>query len=246
MAYKVYCGLQRPPLHHGPARSLRDGFRQQADSRHEGDVVRGRPVLHADPQSNSIGDSARPLRSLETAFAIDSSGFGSSRLREAGTTTSTASRGRAASGSRRTSPPASKRTSLRPSAFSTRTPTIARSSSRWSSETRKHFEIGEVMRGQGLRHPWRTLRRSPSAAGRRSSPSSPTRTGAVGGTFEKAFHFFQFNQEEYMAHYHKRWNVETHFLRDQAEVRGRRGEQERTCRWSTKCFARSSATTCPA
>ena len=30
----------------------------------------------------------------------------------------------------------------------------------------------------------------------------------IGGLFEKAFHYFQFKQEEYMAHYHKRSNVE--------------------------------------
>ncbi len=36
-------------------------------------------------------------------------------------------------------------------------------------------------------------------------------TGGVGGLFEKAFHYFQFNQEEYMAHYHKRSNVESTF-----------------------------------
>jgi hypothetical protein len=29
---------------------------------------------------------------------------------------------------------------------------------------------------------------------------------------EKAFHYFQFNQEEYMARYHKRSNVESTFL----------------------------------
>ena len=36
-------------------------------------------------------------------------------------------------------------------------------------------------------------------------------TGGVGGHFEKAFHYFQFNQEEYLAHYHKRSNVESTF-----------------------------------
>jgi len=36
-------------------------------------------------------------------------------------------------------------------------------------------------------------------------------TGMAGGLFEKAFHFFQFNQEEYMARYHKRSNVESTF-----------------------------------
>jgi transposase len=36
-------------------------------------------------------------------------------------------------------------------------------------------------------------------------------TGGVGGIFEKALHFFQFNREEYLAHYHKRSNAESTF-----------------------------------
>ena len=36
-------------------------------------------------------------------------------------------------------------------------------------------------------------------------------TGAVGGLFEKMFHYFQFKQEEYMAHYHLRSNAESTF-----------------------------------
>lgn len=34
-------------------------------------------------------------------------------------------------------------------------------------------------------------------------------TGAAGGLFEKAFHFFSFHREEFYAHYHKRSNVES-------------------------------------
>jgi transposase len=34
-------------------------------------------------------------------------------------------------------------------------------------------------------------------------------TGAVGGIFERMYHYYQFNQAEYMAHYHKRSNVES-------------------------------------
>jgi transposase len=34
-------------------------------------------------------------------------------------------------------------------------------------------------------------------------------TGGVGGAFEKAFHYFSLNKEEYLTHYHKRSNVET-------------------------------------
>jgi Transposase DDE domain/SWIM zinc finger len=36
-------------------------------------------------------------------------------------------------------------------------------------------------------------------------------TGGVGGLFEKMFHFFQFQREEFLAHYHQRSNVESTF-----------------------------------
>ena len=36
-------------------------------------------------------------------------------------------------------------------------------------------------------------------------------TGACGGHFEKAFHYFSFKRDEYMTHYHKRSNVESTF-----------------------------------
>jgi transposase len=34
-------------------------------------------------------------------------------------------------------------------------------------------------------------------------------TGAVGGLFQKAFHYFSLHREEFLRHYHKRSNVET-------------------------------------
>jgi transposase len=36
-------------------------------------------------------------------------------------------------------------------------------------------------------------------------------TGAAGGLFEKMFHFYQYRREEFLAHYHKRSNVESVF-----------------------------------
>ncbi|MBI1765324.1 MAG: transposase [Acidobacteria bacterium] len=36
-------------------------------------------------------------------------------------------------------------------------------------------------------------------------------TGGVGGLFEKMFHFYSFNRDEFLAHYHKRSNGETVF-----------------------------------
>jgi transposase len=34
-------------------------------------------------------------------------------------------------------------------------------------------------------------------------------TGEVGGLFRKMFHFFQFKREDFLAHYHRRSNVES-------------------------------------
>jgi transposase len=34
-------------------------------------------------------------------------------------------------------------------------------------------------------------------------------TGGIGGTFAKAFHYFQFNKDEFLAHYHRRSNIES-------------------------------------
>src|SRR5437899_1146553 len=71
----------------------------------------------------------------------------------------------------------------------------------------------------GRRGGWGWSRRCVRAAGRANRglrmPEKDSRPlffgGMAGGLFEKAFHFFQFNQEEYMARYHKRSNVESTF-----------------------------------
>ena len=36
-------------------------------------------------------------------------------------------------------------------------------------------------------------------------------TGAVGGVFQKMFHFYQYNRDEFLRRYHKRSNVESTF-----------------------------------
>ena len=59
--------------------------------------------------------------------------------------------------------------------------------------------------------PWRTSSRSPGSAGPPSCRSRRTRRAGWAGSSAKMFHYFQFKQEEYMAHYHKRSNVESTF-----------------------------------
>src|SRR5207249_4441879 len=42
------------------------------------------------------------------------------------------------------------------------------------------------------------------------APKSNT-TGGVGGLFERMYHYYSFNREEFLRHYHKRSNVESTF-----------------------------------
>lgn len=45
-------------------------------------------------------------------------------------------------------------------------------------------------------------------------------TGRGGGLWAKMYHYMQFNRDEYMAHYHKRSNVETVFSMIKAKFGG--------------------------
>ena len=78
-------------------------------------------------------------------------------------------------------------------------------------ETAEALQIGEVSADKA----YASVENFEAVAGvrrdRRSSRSSRTRPAAAGGLFEKVFHYFQFKQDEYMAHYHKRSNVESTF-----------------------------------
>ncbi len=77
-------------------------------------------------------------------------------------------------------------------------------------ETCKHFEIGEVSADKAYLSV-ENFEEVSGCGGQAFIAFKSNTTGAVGGAFEKAFHYFQFNQEEYMAHYHKRSNVESTF-----------------------------------
>ena len=45
-------------------------------------------------------------------------------------------------------------------------------------------------------------------------------TGAVGGLFEKMFHFYSYKRDEFLAAYHKRSNVESTFSMVKAKFGG--------------------------
>ena len=77
-------------------------------------------------------------------------------------------------------------------------------------ETRRHFEIGEVSADKA----YASLENFEEIAGCGAQAFiafKSNATGGVGGMFERAFHFFQFNRDDFLAHYHKRSNVESTF-----------------------------------
>ncbi len=77
-------------------------------------------------------------------------------------------------------------------------------------ETARNFTIGEVSADKA----YASLANFEAVAGCGGTLYTDFRsntTGAVGGLFEKAFHYFSFKKEEYMSHYHKRSNVESTF-----------------------------------
>ncbi|MBI2803355.1 MAG: transposase [Planctomycetes bacterium] len=77
-------------------------------------------------------------------------------------------------------------------------------------ETSRTFTIGEVSADKA----YASLENFEHVAGMGAQAFIAFRnnaTGKIGGAFEKAFHYFQFKQDEYMAHYHKRSNVESTF-----------------------------------
>jgi transposase len=55
------------------------------------------------------------------------------------------------------------------------------------------------------------------------------RTGTGDGTWAKMFHYFQFKRTGFMAHYHKRSNVESTFSHNETEIWRQSAEQNRRC-----------------
>jgi hypothetical protein len=156
-----------------------------------------------------VAKSALPLKSVETAFAIDSSGFGSSRYdrwldekhglpkRECVWVKCHLACGV------KTNVVTAVRVLDKDSADYTEFAPLVK-------ETAAGFVIGEVSADKA----YSGLSAFEEVAGFGGTAFIPFRagtTGAVGGLFEKMFHYFQFKREEYLQHYHRRSNVESTF-----------------------------------
>jgi transposase len=208
MAFKVYCGLS--------SRRFSTDLLEAYDKGYVTKPIPGAKVTaffedeYFTPiLKELIGSSARPLRAVETDFAIDSSGFGSSRYerwydQKYGVTRMKCLwvKTHIACGVKTNIVTAVRILDKDAADCPQFVPLV--------KETRKHFEIGEVSADKA----YASLENFEAVAecgGQGFMTFKSTTTGAVGGLFEKAFHFFQFNQEEYLGHYHKRSNVESTF-----------------------------------
>jgi transposase len=154
-----------------------------------------------------IAYSARPLRAVETDFAIDSTGFGSTRYerwydQKYGITRLKCVwvKAHIASGVK-TNCVTAVRILDKDAADCPQLVPLVR-------ETRRHFEIGEVSADAAYAS-LENFEEVAAMGGTLFAQFKCNTTGAVGGLFEKAFHFFQFNRDEYLKHYHKRSNVES-------------------------------------
>lgn len=156
-----------------------------------------------------IAQSARPLRAVETDFAIDSSGFSSSKFvrwfdEKYGVTRQKCEwvKVHIACGVKTNIVTAVRILDKDAADCPQFVPLV--------KETRQGFVIGEVSADKA----YGSLENFEEVANMGAQAFiafKSNATGAVGGAFEKAFHFFQFKQDEYQQHYHKRSNVESTF-----------------------------------
>jgi hypothetical protein len=208
MAFKVYCML-----------SARRFMTDLHEAHHKGFITRPlhgvkvasffedayfTPIL-----KELIGYSARPLRTVEADFAIDSSGSGSSRFETWYDQKYGIVRRKClwvkthiASGVRTNVVTAVRILDKDAADCPQFVPLI--------KETRRHFEIGEVS-ADAAYGSLANFEAIAECGGQAFIAFKSNTTGAVGGLFERAFHFFQFNRDEYLARYHKRSNVESTF-----------------------------------
>jgi transposase len=156
-----------------------------------------------------IAYSARPLRGVETKFAIDSSGFGSSKFERYYDHKYSITRQRSvwtkihiASGTKSNIVTAV-RILDKDAADSPQFIPLIR-------ETAKGFEIGEVSADKAYAS-LENFEEIASMGAQAYIAFRSNATGGVGGAYEKAFHYFKFNEAEYTQRYHLRSNVESTF-----------------------------------
>lgn len=209
MAFKVYCGLSSRRFSCDLLEAHEKGYVSKA--------IPGAKVtsFFEDPYftpilKELIGYSARPLKAVEKDFAIDSSGFGTCRYekwydQKYGVTRTKCVwvKTHIACGTK-TNCVTAVRILDKDTADTTQFVPLVRESRRLG------FSIDEMSADRAYAS-LENFEEIAACGGKAFIAFKSNTTGAVGGMFEKAFHYFSYNQTEYMDHYHKRSNVESTF-----------------------------------
>ena len=208
MVFKVYCLMS--------SRRFSSDLRQAWTQGHISHSIPGHKVCEffENPELTPIlqelvVQSARPLRAVETEFSIDSSGFATCRFFKWYDEKYGEPREKAhwikchiASGVK-TNCVCAIRTLDRNAADSPQFIPLVQ-------ETAKGFTIGEMSADKAYAS-LANFEAVAACGGQLYTDFRSNTTGAVGGLFEKAFHYFSFNKEENMKHYHRRSNIESTF-----------------------------------
>ena len=208
MAYKVYCGLRARRFSTDLLEAHEMGFISKPIPGIKATTFAEDPY-YTPILKELVGYSARPLRSVEKDFAIDSSGFGSTLYERWYDQKYGVTRTRCvwvkthiASGVKTNVVTAVRILDKDAHDCPQFIPLV--------KETKKHFEIGEISADKAYAS-LDNFEEVAACGGQAFIAFKSNATGAIGGMFEKAFHYFQFNQAEYMEHYHKRSNIESTF-----------------------------------
>lgn len=208
MAYKVYCGLSARRFTTDLHEAYGMGFLSKEIPGMKATTFAEDPYF-TPILKELVSYSARPLRSLERDFAIDSSGFGSTKYEKWYDHKYGITRNRCvwvkthiASGVK-TNVVTAVRILDKDAHDSPQFVPLVK-------ETKKHFEISEVSADKAYVSV-ENFEAVAECGGQAFIAFKSNNTGGSGGHLEKAFHYFQFKQDEYLAHYHKRSNVESTF-----------------------------------
>jgi Transposase DDE domain len=208
MVYKVYRGFSSRRFHTDLQEAYDKGYTTRAipgmKVPHFHKIADYTPVL-----MELIAKSAAPLAVVETCFAADSSGFSTSKFvrwfdEKYGVTKRTCAwvKAHVAVG------------------VKTNVVTAVRILEQHSGdapqfkplldETAKRFTVNEFSADAAYASN-ANFEATADVGGTLFAAFKSNTTGGVGGLFEKMFHYFQFQKEDYLAHYHKRSNVESTF-----------------------------------
>jgi transposase len=208
MAYKVYCLFG--------SRRFSTDLREAHQRGYIRTAIPGVKVTacHENPEftpilKQLIARSALPLRTVERDFAIDSSGFSSSRFErwfdhKYGVTRQKCVwvKVHLACGVKTNVVTAVRILDKDAADCPQFVPLV--------QETRQGFTISEVSADKAYAS-LENFEEVAAMGGQLFAAFKENATGGVGGMFEKMFHYFQLRREEFLRHYHKRSNVESTF-----------------------------------